>query len=1818
MAKTIIGTASDDTIDVGASSEEHRLEGLTGNDRLTGSSAGDVIIGGAGYDTLRGGGGDDVFLVEGTGQGEDTIFGDGGFDTIRGGAGDDTIRLVALTATHAIEQIDGGTGLNVVMGTGADNALNFSAVTLVNIARIDAGSGNDQVTGTSGDDTIIGGAGYDTLRGGGGDDVFVVEGTGQGEDQIFGDAGFDTIRGGAGDDTIRLTALGLGHSLEQIDGGAGLNIVAGTAAGNILDFSATALVNIARIDAGGGNDQITGAAGDDVIVGGAGNDTLRGGGGIDTALYAGNAASYQISGIGTSQVTVRHLASGDVDTLFNFAFAQFDNGTVSLAGGAQPVAGADAAQTAEDNAVTINVLANDSNGGSGTLSVTGVTQGAHGTVTLNANGTLTYTPQANYFGPDSFGYTLSNGTGTAGGTVNVTVTGVNDAPVAVNDSGFITALDTARTFAPSALLGNDSDVDGNPLMIASVGAASGGTVALVDGNVVFTPNAGYSGPASFDYTASDGSGGQDSATVSLTVLAANTAPVAADDTASASGSTVIAVLGNDSDADGGTLSISGFTQPLHGTVTLNPNNTFTYVPVAGYTGPDSFTYTLADGQGGHDDATVNIAVSAPSLITLIGTAGDDVIDVNSSSTPHRIEGLSGNDRLTGSSAGDVIIGGAGYDTLRGGGGDDVFLVEGTGQGEDTIFGDGGFDTIRGGAGDDTIRLVALTATHAIEQIDGGTGLNVVMGTGADNALNFSAVTLVNIARIDAGSGNDQVTGTSGDDTIIGGAGYDTLRGGGGDDVFVVEGTGQGEDQIFGDAGFDTIRGGAGDDTIRLTALGLGHSLEQIDGGAGLNIVAGTAAGNILDFSATALVNIARIDAGGGNDQITGAAGDDVIVGGAGNDTLRGGGGIDTALYAGNAASYQISGIGTSQVTVRHLASGDVDTLFNFAFAQFDNGTVSLAGGAQPVAGADAAQTAEDNAVTINVLANDSNGGSGTLSVTGVTQGAHGTVTLNANGTLTYTPQANYFGPDSFGYTLSNGTGTAGGTVNVTVTGVNDAPVAVNDSGFITALDTARTFAPSALLGNDSDVDGNPLMIASVGAASGGTVALVDGNVVFTPNAGYSGPASFDYTASDGSGGQDSATVSLTVLAANTAPVAADDTASASGSTVIAVLGNDSDADGGTLSISGFTQPLHGTLTLNPNNTFTYLPTAGYTGPDNFTYTLADGQGGHDDATVNIAVSAPLVNSNFRQILTSAPEQGWTSLNINVFSDVWTPKALRPAGDGPISIIGAWSSMAWDSNRGDLIFWGGGHAHYGGNEVYRWRSSTLTWERASLPSQVVTVGTHQQAIDGTLNAPIAAHTYDNSEFLPIADRWMTWGGAAYNTGGRFVNEAGAQTGPYFWDPSKADANKVGGTDGSGVDPSTLGGQMWQNREAGLPTGDRPGSNDSHFLGGTTAYTQENGKDVIYVSDGHLWKYTVNDVNNPAADTYEKVGIYWNAYGTAHGAGAIDPSLEIFVRTTGSANFTYWDLSSDRTTNRNQLFVPTDASGLFQFNRLGGYGMDFDPVRGNFVLWNGDPEVWILTPPETLSTSGWTLTRNPVPTLTEAPHLADAGHTTGVFGKWKYIAEQDIFLGVMDQTRGTVWAYKPDDWQPHNTLPTLTVEDLSDTTLAPGATMSANEFVDWTDANGDHVRFRFIDQTLGASSGHFRLGGVDQAEGAAVNVTDQQLLAGALVWVAGAAGSQAQIGVVASDPFGDGASQSFTAPDVGGGLAAMIASLGVDPDPDSGTQDQVTLAMADTLSQGIPPLATCTLMCAPNGSNSPLLSSNPDETYLGLGTTNQLGV
>ena len=144
-------------------------------------------------------------------------------------------------------------------------------------------------------------------------------------------------------------------------------------------------------------------------------------------------------------------------------------------------------------------------------------------------------------GAVNLSYDVSDGTSTVAGSLDVTVAAVNDAPVAVADSAS-TNEDSAVTIFASALLANDSDVEGDTLTLTGVSNAVGGGVAL-DGNgdVVFTPDADFNGSASFDYTVSDGNGGTATQTVAVTVAAVNDAPVAITDSASASEGTAVKI-----------------------------------------------------------------------------------------------------------------------------------------------------------------------------------------------------------------------------------------------------------------------------------------------------------------------------------------------------------------------------------------------------------------------------------------------------------------------------------------------------------------------------------------------------------------------------------------------------------------------------------------------------------------------------------------------------------------------------------------------------------------------------------------------------------------------------------------------------------------------------------------------------------------------------------------------------------------------------------------------------------------------------------------------------------------------------------------------------------------------------------------------------------------------------------------------------------------------------------------------------------------------------------------------------------------------------
>lgn len=197
----------------------------------------------------------------------------------------------------------------------------------------------------------------------------------------------------------------------------------------------------------------------------------------------------------------------------------------------------------------------------------------------------------------------------------------NTPPVAVDDT-YATTNDSQLVVGAPGVLLNDSDANGDPLTVASFNQPTvGGAVAVnANGAFTYTPTSGFGGTVTFDYTLSDYNGGTDSGTVTITVSepTANAAPVAGDDSYVATRDNVLTipapgVLTNDRDPDGDALSASLRTPPANGTASVAANGGFAYTPALGFSGADSFEYTVGDGKGGSGAGTVNITVSGAAI-----------------------------------------------------------------------------------------------------------------------------------------------------------------------------------------------------------------------------------------------------------------------------------------------------------------------------------------------------------------------------------------------------------------------------------------------------------------------------------------------------------------------------------------------------------------------------------------------------------------------------------------------------------------------------------------------------------------------------------------------------------------------------------------------------------------------------------------------------------------------------------------------------------------------------------------------------------------------------------------------------------------------------------------------------------------------------------------------------------------------------------------------------------------------------------------------------------------------------------------------------
>ena len=491
----------------------------------------------------------------------------------------------------------------------------------------------------------------------------------------------------------------------------------------------------------------------------------------------------------------------------------------------------------------------------------------------------------------------------------------------------------------------------------------------------------------------------------------------------------------------------------------------------------------------------------------------------------------------------------------------------------------------------------------------------------------------------------------------------------------------------------------------------------------------------------------------------------------------------------------------------------------------------------------------------------------------------------------------------------------------------------------------------------------------------------------------------------------------------------------------------------------------------------------------------------------IGAQPTAVHPALANIVATMPAGSWAHVNNTLLSSVWTPADLRPmvgsSNPPPSKVLQPWSSVAYDTRRGDILAYGGGHANYAGNDTYRWRSSTLSWERMSLPSQVqygISNPAITMAIDGADAAPPSAHTYDNNVFLPLANRMLVWGGAAYNTGSGFQRPdevtAGAYrlTGPYFFDPAKADPDKVGGTTGSHVKrvapyPQIKGGRMWENRDLPRYLGGKP---LPLFLNGCTASAIENGHDVVYVvgtingsSLQNVYRYEVVDPADASQDLFTTVGVYWNGANGQTTCG-YDPASRLFVRSGSNLSipFSYWDLTTPGGGNRDAVVANNASISAFTSwmsatgKAMSTCALDFDPVRRQFPVWCGDGTVWVLKAPATNGTTGWTATRQPAPT--GAVPFLDPQIFGGVLGKWRYAPGYDVFVAV-SSIEGDVWVYKPIGWVAPTDLDQPPTASITAPAASSNLTLNApiSIAVSASDPDGavTHVRYLANGVTIG---------------------------------------------------------------------------------------------------------------------------------------------
>ncbi|MDG1114331.1 MAG: Ig-like domain-containing protein, partial [Pseudomonadales bacterium] len=850
----------------------------------------------------------------------------------------------------------------------------------------------------------------------------------------------------------------------------------------------------------------------------------------------------------------------------------------------------------------IAVLLNDEDPDGNSLSVEAVVASDGGTVEINEDGTLKYTPAQDYVGQETLTYTVIDGQGgRVDGQVTVSVASLDDGPVANEDSF---SVDEDGQMLGMDVLGNDRVADGETLSVVSATSEQGATVVINDdGTLDYQAPANFNGIDVVTYRARDSQGRESQSTVTVTVNEVNDAPVALNDGVGAVEDTLlenINVLENDTDANNDTLTVTTAVSSAGGAVTINADGTLNYLPPANFTGEDTITYSISDGNDGTSTATVTVSVASindtpvafsanegTSEETVLNGAVPGATDVDGTIVSYTVVNDVAEGLLTLEVDGSYRFDpGSDFDDLADGESRDVTFTYTATDNEDqasapatiTITVTGTSDVpVASDATQNTDENTVLEATVAATSVDGVIASYAVASDLADEgqgSLTFNA--------------DGSYSFEPGDD-------FDDLA------------DGESREVSFTYTATDNNGGVSAPATVTITVTGtndtpvaIGASVETLED---TSIIELDVLSKVTDIDGDTITLVSVNSEAGGTITLNEAGTINYVP--AGNYF-----GSDTLTYVATDPS---GGSVTGSIAIDIIAVNDA-----------------------PVVVGETIVTEEDAAVdNIIVLANDSDIEGDALSVTEASSVNGGTVTINADGTLNYSPPANFNGTDTIEYTVTDAGGAASvGAVLVTVNPVDDQPIAST-----LGATTEKGVALEGDLNLSVEAGDAPLTFGLLPGAEPqhGVVALNDdGTFVYTPDEDFSGIERFGYTVTDEDGDQSFSVVTISVVAdsfrANAesdlpddVPVAASDIYAVDEDTQITgrVTQNDdlsSDGDGtNVVTVAESDGPTHGALTMSEAGVFVYTPDTNYFGADSFRYTLTDANGDTSSAVVTLNV-----------------------------------------------------------------------------------------------------------------------------------------------------------------------------------------------------------------------------------------------------------------------------------------------------------------------------------------------------------------------------------------------------------------------------------------------------------------------------------------------------------------------------------------------------------------------------------------------------------------------